>query len=84
MGLIPGSGRSPRGRHGIPLQYSCLEKQRSLEAYSPWGCKDSDRTEATQHAHCSQMSFGNSHNSSEMLVPSPRKSSWIGVKARCI
>ena len=25
MGLIPGSGRSPRGRHGSPLQYSCLE-----------------------------------------------------------
>ena len=24
-GLIPGSGRSPRGRHGDPLQYSCLE-----------------------------------------------------------
>ena len=51
MGLIPGSGRSPGGGHGNPLQYSCLEKQRSLEAYSPWGCKDSDRTEATQHAH---------------------------------
>ena len=25
MGLIPGSGRSPRGGHGNPLQYSCLE-----------------------------------------------------------
>ena len=24
-GLIPGSGRSPRGGHGNPLQYSCLE-----------------------------------------------------------
>ena len=24
-GLIPGSGRSPRGGHGHPLQYSCLE-----------------------------------------------------------
>ena len=23
---IPGSGRSPEGRHGNPLQYSCLEK----------------------------------------------------------
>ena len=22
---IPGSGRSPGGRHGSPLQYSCLE-----------------------------------------------------------
>ena len=25
MGLIPGSGRSPRGEHDNPLQYSCLE-----------------------------------------------------------
>ena len=25
MDLIPGSGRSPRGGHGNPLQYSCLE-----------------------------------------------------------
>ena len=25
MGLIPGSGRSPGGGHGHPLQYSCLE-----------------------------------------------------------
>ena len=24
-GKIPGSGRSPRGGHGNPLQYSCLE-----------------------------------------------------------
>ena len=24
-GLIPGSGRTPGGRHGNPLQYSCLE-----------------------------------------------------------
>ena len=24
-GLIPGSGRSPGGGHGSPLQYSCLE-----------------------------------------------------------
>ena len=24
-GLIPGSGRSPGGEHGNPLQYSCQE-----------------------------------------------------------
>ena len=24
-GLIPGSGRSPGGGHGNPLQYACLE-----------------------------------------------------------
>ena len=25
MGSFPGSGRSPEGGHGSPLQYSCLE-----------------------------------------------------------
>ena len=25
LGTIPGSGRSPGGGHGNPLQYSCLE-----------------------------------------------------------
>ena len=24
-GLIPGSGRSPKGGHGNPFQYSCLD-----------------------------------------------------------
>ena len=50
LGLIPGSGRSPGGGHGNPLQYSCLENphgQRSLEGYSPKHCKESDMTEAT-------------------------------------
>ena len=28
VGSIPGSGRSPGGRHGNPLQYSCLENPR--------------------------------------------------------
>ena len=45
-GSIPGSGRSPGGGHGNPLQYSCLEKAhgQSLAGYSPWGQK-SDTTE---------------------------------------
>ena len=37
-GLIPGTGRSPGGGHGNPLQYSCLEKfmnKRNLVSYSP-------------------------------------------------
>ena len=38
LGLIPGSGKSPGGGHGNPLQYSCLENprgQRRLVGYSP-------------------------------------------------
>ena len=37
LGSIPGLGRSPGGRHGNPLQYSCLENphgQRSLAGYT--------------------------------------------------
>ena len=34
MGLIPGSGRSPGGGHGNPLQYSCLEN--SLDRGAWW------------------------------------------------
>ena len=48
LGLIPGLGRSPGGRHGNPLQCSCLENpqgQRSLAGYSPWGRKESGTTE---------------------------------------
>ena len=51
--LIPGSGRSPGGGHGNPLQYSCLENPMDRGAW--WatvhgGCKESDTTEATENA----------------------------------
>ena len=48
LGSIPGSGRSPGGRHGNPFHYSCLENphgQWSLVGYSPCGNKVSDTTE---------------------------------------
>ena len=32
-GLIPGSGRSPGGGHGNPLQYSCLENPTNRGAW---------------------------------------------------
>ena len=51
---IPRLGRSPGGGYSNPFQYSCLENphgQRSLGAYSPWGHKESDTTEATGHIH---------------------------------
>ena len=32
-GLIPGSGKSPGGGHGNPLQYACLENPKDREAW---------------------------------------------------
>ena len=63
-GSIPVLGRSPGGRHGNPLQYSCLENphgQRSLAGYSPWGHKELDMTERLIHLsilfHSNETSF---------------------------
>ena len=57
VGSIPGSGRSPGGGHGNPLQYSCLEnllEQRSLAGYNPWGHKELETTKRlnTAYADC--------------------------------
>ena len=43
-GLIPGLGRSPGGRHGNPLQYSCLENPMARGAWwaSVRGVAESD------------------------------------------
>ena len=57
LGSIPGLGRSTGEGNGYPLQYSGLENphgEKSLEGYSPQGCKVSDRTEklsAAQQAY---------------------------------
>ena len=46
---IPGSGRSPGGGHGNPLQYSCLENPMDRGAWQDTvhGATESDPTEAT-------------------------------------
>ena len=49
-GWIPGSGRSPGGGHGNPLQYSCLENPIDRQAWRATvlgGRKESYTTEAT-------------------------------------
>ena len=49
MGLIPGSGRSPREGNGNPLQYSCLEDPTDREAWQATVRRvaESDTTEVT-------------------------------------
>ena len=50
VGLIPGSGRSPGGGNGNPLQYSWkFHGQRILAGYSPWGCKESTGLQRVGH-----------------------------------
>ena len=47
MGSIPGSGRSPGGGHGNPLQFSCLEKSMDRGAWRAivhGATKESDMT----------------------------------------
>ena len=49
VGSIPGSGRSPREGHPIPLFLPGESHgQRSLAGYSPWGRKKLDTTEVTK------------------------------------
>ena len=61
LGSISGSGRSPGGGHGNPLQDSCLEnphRQRNLVGYSPRGHKESDTTERLSTAHSTELPEG--------------------------
>ena len=60
LGLIPELGRSPGGRPGNPLQFSCLEKphgMRSLVGYSPWGHEELDITEWLSTAQHEEILF---------------------------
>ena len=53
MSWIHGWGKFPGGGHGNPAQYSCLENSMDRGAWQAtvhsW--KESDTTEATEHAH---------------------------------
>ena len=61
VGSVPGSGRSPEGGHGNPLQYSCLENPMDRGAWQATvhrivdsdTTKESDATEAAEHTRCS-------------------------------
>ena len=52
MGLIPGSGRSPRGGNSNPLRYSCLGNPMDRRGWqaTAHGVTESDMTENT-HTH---------------------------------
>ena len=51
VGLIPGLGRAPGGGHGTTSVFLLGEfhGQKSLVGHSPWGHKELDMPEHTQH-----------------------------------
>ena len=56
LGSVPGSGRSPGGGHGNPLQYSCLENPMDRGAWRAvvrGVAKSRSRLKRlSTHAHC--------------------------------
>ena len=70
-GSVPGSGRSPGGGHGNPLQYSPrkFHGQRVLVRYSPWGHKESD---TTAHRSSTCISSQGKPNTFWLLTPPDR------------
>ena len=65
MGLILGLGRSPGGRNGNPLQYSCpgnpMDRGRSLVGYSSRGREELDMTE--------ELNTHTEHKDAHRLIP---------------
>ena len=53
MGSIPGSRRSSGGKHGNPLQYSCLKNPKDGGAWQATVHRvaESDTNEVTEHTH---------------------------------
>ena len=47
VGSIPGTGRSPGGGHGNPLQYSCLDMDKGAWWATVHRVGKSDTTEST-------------------------------------
>ena len=68
VGLIPASGRSPGGRHGNPLQFSCLENpmdrgawRASVHRVAELETKEgAERTHTHTHTHTHTLILGNS------------------------
>ena len=60
-GLISGSGRSPGGGHGNPLQYSCLENPMDREAWQATvhgvAKSQTQLSDKRFHFHCLQLCF---------------------------
>ena len=69
-GFNPWVGKIPGGKHGNPLQYSCLENpmDRNLASCGTWGHKELDTTEWPSPAHTGWIDYGFKNINQIMLV----------------
>ena len=88
---VPGSGRSPGGGSGNPLQYSCLENPMDRGAWraTGQGLKESDTTEAAHlqawtHARHAHMKIYRKVNSTGATISSSRIPQWKALVKLCI
>ena len=59
VGSIPGSGRSPGGGHGNPLQYACLEDPMDRGAW--WATVHVVSKSQSMHTHTNKTGTAHSH-----------------------
>ena len=82
VGSIPGLERSPGEGSSYPHQHSCLQNfhgLRSLVGYSPWGCKELDKTEwtlACLQGVCTLNYYFYAENSKEQAMSIKERMDW--------
>ena len=77
VGSVPGSGGSPGGGQGSPLQCSCLENPVNGGAW--WAtvhgvAKESDTTEVNEHTHTHTHAYARSYRRPECVPPDGKES----------
>ena len=78
LGSISGSERSPGEGNGNPVQYSCLGNPMDRGAWvSPWGLKESDMSEVTEHLEGTQGALLNGLISKLQVVSGSRDDSLL-------
>ena len=73
---VPGLGRSPGGRHGNPLQYSCLENSMDRGAWQATVhrvTKSQTRLKHDNHKHVQSQCFQVPERCSRWTIPSRAK-----------
>ena len=67
-GLFPGSGRSPGGRNGNPLQYFCLENPMDREARQALVHGIAKESDTTEQLHFTSLHFTSVQNRASLVA----------------